>query len=741
MQEKLESSLASFIGRKIELSQGENILKRSDRNVLFLIGEAGVGKTRYVEELIKRVTKDEDTLVFFCKNNVESKNDDRVLIDLLSQLSSLNGTKKDTEVPTDSIGILNVLIKDLHNLLKSRKEIIIVTEDIHWASGKQLDVLFNLFTNLKLPGIKYCFTCRDEENYSGEFYSFIKEASSLSFVHSINIKPLAVTVFSAIINKQFEDKIENESNFISIIHRNCQGNPLKLQLLLYYCCNKKLIELKNRRIEWNHDSFEHSISKLDIFSLIHYRIQSLDSNLLQVLRLYALIEEELSFDETVPLISSILGIGESRVKHLLNQSIDEQIIYKLGEQLFFAHDRLKEALINHRGESHTVLHYRIAQYLKNNIPDSTLLIAYHMAKGSSMIINHEELKIAVEIIDEAAEILIKRNLPEQAAWLCEVGISLCDSHNQNKKRDLLLKTVEAQILTKDFSYAEQILENLWQKAETFLEKTEVIELNLKNFSLQNDKERLMFWFKEGEKLCLEQNGFNLKSKNSNRSFEEILKQLTLQNDKNQLNSLENNLNEVEEFYVKIIAILADFLYKSNAEITKLLAAASIGLNSINIEDNKACSICNLLSKTFKSISIEGSPLRDRRQAIVSQKGEIENLKQEISKLNIKESELSNLLIEREREIQNLKMVLTKQSVALENENEMYDDKTLNLLDSRWNLSRREREICQMIKNGKTSKDIGIELNISYRTVDTYRNRIRKKFELNRTISLEDFLNN
>lgn len=42
------------------------------------------------------------------------------------------------------------------------------------------------------------------------------------------------------------------------------------------------------------------------------------------------------------------------------------------------------------------------------------------------------------------------------------------------------------------------------------------------------------------------------------------------------------------------------------------------------------------------------------------------------------------------------------------------------------LSAREREICNMVKNGMSSKEISQILNLSPRTVDTYRNRIRKK---------------
>ena len=42
---------------------------------------------------------------------------------------------------------------------------------------------------------------------------------------------------------------------------------------------------------------------------------------------------------------------------------------------------------------------------------------------------------------------------------------------------------------------------------------------------------------------------------------------------------------------------------------------------------------------------------------------------------------------------------------------------------------REREILQLLAEGKTSKDIAADLNISIYTVDAHRSRIMKKLEL------------
>lgn len=58
----------------------------------------------------------------------------------------------------------------------------------------------------------------------------------------------------------------------------------------------------------------------------------------------------------------------------------------------------------------------------------------------------------------------------------------------------------------------------------------------------------------------------------------------------------------------------------------------------------------------------------------------------------------------------------------------------------YKLTPREIEICNLIKSGLSSKEIGGLLNISYRSVETYRNFIRRKLGLiNRKINLTTYL--
>ena len=56
------------------------------------------------------------------------------------------------------------------------------------------------------------------------------------------------------------------------------------------------------------------------------------------------------------------------------------------------------------------------------------------------------------------------------------------------------------------------------------------------------------------------------------------------------------------------------------------------------------------------------------------------------------------------------------------------------------LSPREAEICGLIRNGMTTKEIGAFLHISEATVERHRNTIRRKLNLNRTkVNLTSFL--
>jgi DNA-binding NarL/FixJ family response regulator len=54
------------------------------------------------------------------------------------------------------------------------------------------------------------------------------------------------------------------------------------------------------------------------------------------------------------------------------------------------------------------------------------------------------------------------------------------------------------------------------------------------------------------------------------------------------------------------------------------------------------------------------------------------------------------------------------------------------------LSSREREILQLVADGKTSREVAESLSISSKTVDTYRSRLMRKINVNNMTGLIKF---
>ncbi len=62
-----------------------------------------------------------------------------------------------------------------------------------------------------------------------------------------------------------------------------------------------------------------------------------------------------------------------------------------------------------------------------------------------------------------------------------------------------------------------------------------------------------------------------------------------------------------------------------------------------------------------------------------------------------------------------------------------------LSDNKTNLTPREIEICDMIRNGLSTKEISMLLHISIRTTEKHRAHIRKKLRINKNNNLLSFL--
>ncbi|MBN2541992.1 PAS domain S-box protein [bacterium] len=153
-----------------------------------------------------------------------------------------------------------------------------------------------------------------------------------------------------------------------------------------------------------------------------------------------------------------------------------------------------------------------------------------------------------------------------------------------------------------------------------------------------------------------------------------------------------------------------------------------------------------------------SELLDNRKKLMSQNILLEEknvaLRQLLSQLDVEKKEIEKRIL---NNINNIILpIINKMSFKSSDINETYLELLKHNLEKitssfgtkisekTMNLTPREIEICNYISNGLTSKEIARILNISYRTVETHRTKIRKKLGLanintNLTTYLKSFL--
>jgi DNA-binding CsgD family transcriptional regulator/PAS domain-containing protein len=178
------------------------------------------------------------------------------------------------------------------------------------------------------------------------------------------------------------------------------------------------------------------------------------------------------------------------------------------------------------------------------------------------------------------------------------------------------------------------------------------------------------------------------------------------------------------------------------------------LNNItpNICENKVLHIWGAsldVSELFKT----QENLRDSEEKLAFQKMELEEkniaLKVVIGQVELEKRELKDRVmanienvilpsLEKIRFNKGEDTYIEQHRIALENLTSSFGKKISN---NKVKLSRREMEVCGLVKNGMVNKDIASMLNIAVHTVEKHRRMVRKKLGVaNKGINLNTYLN-
>ncbi|MCG8564541.1 MAG: helix-turn-helix transcriptional regulator [Desulfobacterales bacterium] len=156
-----------------------------------------------------------------------------------------------------------------------------------------------------------------------------------------------------------------------------------------------------------------------------------------------------------------------------------------------------------------------------------------------------------------------------------------------------------------------------------------------------------------------------------------------------------------------------------------------------------------------------SERKQAEKALGESRQKLKDQNQQLKEKNIALREVMNQLIEEKNSLEtrvlaNVENLLLPLLKKLENKGSDLDREYLALMEEnikqltspfgsrlsrpQHKLTPRENEICNMIRSGLSSKEIAKMLNLSYRSVETYRNHIRKKLGItNKKVNLATYL--
>ncbi|MCB1195501.1 tetratricopeptide repeat protein [bacterium] len=393
-----DGKIPRFIGRHQELKLLQNVFRDANDSVLRVVtvaGEAGVGKTRLIQEFFNAASKEaaiylkgacfdvkipmpyqpirEALVGFISQDEYYAYSILRSLpvaakIEILKVIPALDvkrmGIKSDMTL--EPIQDEYRLFDGVYQVLKKISErglVVLFLDDMHWADVASLELFSYLVRNARNDRILICMTYRPEEILDGNvekgpMASILHKLSRVHKFDKIVLSPLSKEHLKEILQSVFKG-YNLSPELVDLFFNETEGNPFFVEELL-----KSFIE--NNHLEYHGKNIVlKSPETIDlpnsIRDLVQERIDKLPEELQELLVIAAAIGQEFS----LKLLSLITEKNEGHIQDILDIGMDAHIIEEgisSGEEKFsFTHCKIREVLYYSLRESKRErLHLKIA---------------------------------------------------------------------------------------------------------------------------------------------------------------------------------------------------------------------------------------------------------------------------------------------------------------------------------------------------------------------------------------------
>lgn len=408
IEEVIESQLLlptpTLVGRKDEMKLCQTLLKQKDTGLIVLKGEAGVGKTRLVNEVIKKLpdkilftgasyttmsqspyfairevlqsllTKQRNIVrdIFVTKLSLPQR---KVIMSFLPEL-----THSSSDISGDRLMLFDSITRFI-DLLSDKIPLAILFDDLHWASESTSELIhFLLKSRKRLYPI--FGTYRIEEIKGTLIHKKFRLMGREKLYREISLRPLDKGSSKEMIYTILT--LEPSPGLLNFIYKESGGNPFFIEEILKEMKESGALYRTNKGYDFDSDIDFHIPRTIE--DTINYKLSLLDDNLLNVLNISALIGK--GFNPS--LLHSTTGINEGELYDILDQLMELQFIIEEEENLYnFKEDVFRQIVVDNIPKgTKKELHGKIADTIERIVTDSpekTEQLAHHYYRSGNKV--------------------------------------------------------------------------------------------------------------------------------------------------------------------------------------------------------------------------------------------------------------------------------------------------------------------------------------------------------------------
>ena len=312
-----------FVGRESELKTLREMLKDvqiGEQRVVLISGEAGVGKSRLVEELLgdARVY---DFLSLKSAGREEGGQIYGALNDAFRQVKTtdLVGRVPDS-LETDKFSVMERWLQ-LLKALRAKKPIVLCLEDIQWLDELTLEFLQYVLRDPEPCPFLLCLTCRwsNRESIPKEIEKFIHSNEFAGVTH-IQLKNLSQEASGYLAASMFGER-SIPSDALQALFRETGGQPLFVVEAVRTLVNADVVQ-QNVSGGWQWGEFPETLLSDDFSEVLYRRITTLTDVQRRVLEYACVFLSDFSFE----LLAEVWRGDELELLDVLDSLIAEGLL-------------------------------------------------------------------------------------------------------------------------------------------------------------------------------------------------------------------------------------------------------------------------------------------------------------------------------------------------------------------------------------------------------------------------------